>query len=230
MNILVQHNSWTKLKNLFRNFGLMILCYFLFFFILRLLDLFVVDIDIDKYRQTELFELLKQHPWKFAFMAVIVAPVLEEGLFRSLLKPSAASLKFFLCTILYVIGLLLIPEEAHWGLKYGLLSGILFLIYYALGEFIPSPMYKKLCYWLHRYYLWIWIVGAIIFGFVHIFNYVDTFQINLILIALIFPRIIAGFFFGKVKVENKALIWPILMHSLNNSMALIFILPFTLSQ
>jgi uncharacterized protein len=208
----------------------MILCYFLFFFLLRIIDVFIFDVDFHKYRQTELFDLLKEQPWKFAFMAVIFAPVLEEGMFRSLIKPSEASLKFFICTIMYIVGLYLIPEEAHWSLKYGLLAGTLFLIYYSLGELIPKKIFKMTCYWLHKYYLAIWIIGAVIFGFVHIFNYVDTFQINLILLALIFPRIIAGLFFGKIKIENKSILWPILMHGMNNSMALIFILPFTHSQ
>ncbi|MDX1545211.1 MAG: CPBP family glutamic-type intramembrane protease, partial [Christiangramia sp.] len=95
---------------------------------------------------------------------------------------------------------------------------------------IPKNYYKRICSWLNKYYLPIWILGSIIFGFVHIFNYVETFQIDLVLFMMIFPRIIAGFFFGKIKLENKAMIWPILMHGMNNSLVLIFLLPYALSQ
>ena len=230
MNILKQNNTTEKLKNLIRNFSLMILCYFLFFFVLQILNLYVFNLDLDKYQQTEIFELLNENPWKFAFLAGIAAPILEEGIFRSLLKPSAASIKFFLCTLLYVLGLSVIPEEAHWSLKYGLLAATLLFAYYALGELISEKIFRTICFWLHRYYLFIWIFGAIIFGFVHIFNYVDTFQVDLVLFIMIFPRIIAGFFFGKIKLENRGLIWPMLMHSMNNSMVLLFFLPFTLGN
>lgn len=207
----------------------MILCYFLFFFVLQILNLLVFDLDFQKYEQIEILELLQTNPLKFIFLAAVAAPVIEESIFRSLLKPTASSIKIFICAILYIFGLLIIPEDAHWSLKYLLLFATLAFFYYALGQLIPKHTYHKICYWLHRYYFIIWIASAIIFGFVHVFNYVDTFQLDLILIVMIFPRIIAGFFFGKIKLENKGMIWPILMHSMNNSMVLIFLLPFTLS-
>lgn len=219
-----------KIFNLLTNFGKMLGCYFLFFILLAALQSTFPSFDYDKYQQTEIFELLKTQPWKFAFMAAIFAPIMEEGLFRSLLKPTEFSLKFFFCCVLFMIGIAIIPEEAHWSLKYGVLGGTLLLAFYALGELIPEHIFRKTCYWLHRYYLINWILGAIIFGFVHIFNYVDTFQIDLVLFIMIFPRIIAGFFFGKIKLENRGLIWPMLMHSMNNSMVLLFILPLSLSN
>lgn len=230
MNLLKKNNLSSKVKNLLRNFAVMILCYFIFFFILRILDIFIFDLNLNKYEQIEILDMLEENPIKFIFLAAIAAPVIEESIFRSILKPSASNLKIFICALLYLLGILLIPEEAHWALKYVLLFGCIGLCYYALGELIPEKTFKKACYWLHRYYLIIWIVGAILFGFVHIYNYVDSFHLDLVLILMIFPRIIAGFFFGKVKLENKSLIWPILLHSMNNSMVLIFILPFTLSN
>lgn len=208
----------------------MIACYFLFFMLLRIIDIFIFDLDFNKYEQIEIFETLKEHPWKFVFLAVIAAPVIEESIFRSLLKPSTQNLKLFLCAIMYMLGIALIPEQGHWALRYSILFATILLCYYALGELIPKNYYKRICSWLNKYYLPIWILGSIIFGFVHIFNYVETFQIDLVLFMMIFPRIIAGFFFGKIKLENKAMIWPILMHGMNNSLVLIFLLPYALSQ
>ncbi len=218
------------MKNLFRNFALMILCYFVFFFILSILDIFIFGLDFQKYEQMEILKIMEENPLKFIFLAAIAAPVIEESIFRSVLKPTPTSLRIFFCAILYIFGLLIIPEEAHWLLKYGLLLGTILFLFYALGQLVPLKFYHIICYWLHRYYFVIWIAGAIIFGFVHIYNYVDTFQLDLVLILMIFPRVIAGFFFGKVKLENKSLIWPILLHSMNNSIVLIFVLPFTLSH
>jgi len=207
----------------------MILCYFLFFFVLQLLNNSIFNLDLQKYEQMEILEILKESPLKFIFLAAIAAPIIEESIFRSLLKPSATSLKIFICAILYIIGIVLIPEEAHWTLKYLLVLGVIALVYYALGELISPRFYKIVCYWMHRYYFLIWIGGAIIFGLVHIFNYVESFQMDLVLFIMIFPRIIAGYFFGKIKLENKGMIWPILMHSMNNSLVILIILPFSLS-
>ncbi|CAL67050.1 membrane protein [Christiangramia forsetii KT0803] len=230
MEVLKDKNFQLKLKNLLRNFGLMILCYFLFFFVLQILNTFIFDLDLQKYEQIEILEILKESPLKFIFLAAIAAPVIEESIFRSVLKPTARSLKIFICALIYMAGLFLIPQEAHWALKYILLFGSLFLVYYALGELIPTRYYQRTCYWLHRYYFGIWILGAIIFGFVHIYNHVDTFQLDFVLFIMIFPRIIAGFFFGKIKLENKGMIWPILMHSMNNSTVLLILLPYSLSH
>lgn len=226
----VAYDKWSKVKNLLRNFTLMIACYFLFFIVLRVLDVFIFDLDFTKYQQIEIFETLKESPWKFVFLAVIAAPVIEESIFRSLLRPSVQSLKLFLCAVLYMTGVGLIPEEGHWALRYSLLFGTILLAYYAMGQLISIGFYEKVSFRLNKYYFPIWILGAIIFGFVHIFNYVETFQIDLVLFMMIFPRIIAGFFFGKIKIENKGMIWPILMHSMNNSIVLVFLLPYTLSQ
>jgi len=208
----------------------MILCYFLFFFILQLLNNSILNLDLQKYEQMEILEILQESPLKFIFLAVVAAPIIEESIFRSILKPNATSLKIFICSILYITGIVLIPEEAHWTLKYLLVLGVIGLVYYALGELVSPGFYKIACYWLHRYYFLIWIGGAIIFGLVHIFNYVESFQIDLVLFAMIFPRIIAGYFFGKIKLENNGFIWPILMHSMNNSMVILIALPFTLSH
>jgi len=224
------NNLQLKLKNLIRNFGLMILCYFLFFFVLQVINTFIFDLDMQKYEQIEILKILQESPLKFIFLAAIAAPVIEESIFRSLLKPSESSLKIFFCVMLYLLGITLIPEEAHWTLKYLLLFGVIALVYYALGELIQFKVYNIICYWLHRYYFPIWIGGAIIFGLVHIFNYVETFQIDLVLFIMIFPRIIAGYFFGKIKLENKGLIWSILMHSMNNSLVILIVLPFSLSH
>lgn len=208
---------------------LMILCYFIFFFLLGIFNLFVLELDFDKYQQIEILEILNENPWKFAFLAIVAAPIIEESIFRSLLKPSKSTLRIFICSILYMIGIVIIPEEAHWSLRYLLLFGSMAFLYYALGELIGENLYRKICFYFHRYYMAIWIGGAILFGFVHIFNYVDSFQMDLALFVMIFPRIIAGYFFGKVKLENKNLIWPILLHSMNNSLVIILLLPFNLS-
>ncbi|WP_300441762.1 hypothetical protein [Christiangramia sp.] len=83
MNILRDNDLQEKLKNLFRNFGLMILCHFLFFIFLQLINTFIFDLDLQKYEQIEILEILGESPLKFIFLAAIAAPIIEESIFRS---------------------------------------------------------------------------------------------------------------------------------------------------
>lgn len=70
-------------------------CYVLFFIALGLLSIIFPGLDIDSYQQTDLNRLLEESPLKLVFLAVILAPLIEEGMFRTLIKPSRNELIFF---------------------------------------------------------------------------------------------------------------------------------------
>ena len=218
-----------KIINLFHNYGLMIGSYFIFFFLLGLLSTILPELDLEKYQQTELFNFLDESLLAFILMAVIVAPVLEESIFRTLIKPSFSEIYIFLCAILAFIGLGFIPQEANSLLKYALIILSAFLVFLFFSSLKPSPLLRKFRILLHRNYKLMWWFTALIFGLVHIWNYVEGWQLDLILFILIFPRIIAGYFFGKIKIENHSLVWPILMHAMNNGIVVFFLLPKILS-
>ncbi|SHF88577.1 CAAX protease self-immunity [Salegentibacter echinorum] len=199
--------------------------YFLFFFLTGILNSFLPNLDLSKYQQTELFNLMDESPFTFIFMAVVIAPVLEESMFRTLIKPSFTEIYIFICAILAFISLGFIPLEAHALLKFGIiiLSGVIIFLF--LQSLKPSTWFRKFRIFLHRNYRMVWWLSAIIFGVVHIWNYVEGWQFDLILFLLIFPRIIAGYFFGKIKLENHSLLWPIAMHAMNNGIVAFFMLP-----
>lgn len=101
MEVLYKRDLGFKIKNLFRNFGLMIACYILFFFLMGMLNAYFPELDLKQYQQSDLLETLTENPLKFFFLAVILAPVVEESLFRSLLKPSEQNLKLFFSAPFY---------------------------------------------------------------------------------------------------------------------------------
>jgi len=222
----VLKNKFTfKIQNLLRNYIWMIGCYFAFFVILGILKAIFPEFEFERYQQSELTLLLEESPWKFALMAIVFAPLIEEGMFRTLIKPSQNELLFFLCSWIFVGVISFIPADVFWIVKYGFLILFMILTFLFLREFIPQKWQIKLRFFLGRHYRFIWIVTSVIFGIVHIFNYVEGFQLDFLLVLLIIPRIIAGFFFGKIKIENKGMIWPIVMHSMNNSIILFFLIP-----
>lgn len=203
----------------------MLAWYFIFFTALGLLQIVIPGLELQDYQQTELHRLLEESPVQFVIMAVVVAPVLEEGMFRSLVKPSADELIFFICCWLWLIVPGFIPAEVNWVVKFAFLIPFILLIFIFLREFIPGIWQERICRVAETYYLPIWGITSVIFGMVHIFNYVEGFEINFALVLLIFPRIIAGFFFGKIKLENGSLVWPMALHAMNNGAVVLFLIP-----
>ena len=214
-----------KVSNLLRNYWFMIGSYFLFFFLLGFLNTFLPELDLEKYQQTELFNLMDESPLAFILMAVVIAPILEESMFRTLIKPSFTEIYIFICAVIAFVGLGFIPQEAHSLLKYGLVILSAIIIFLFLQSLKPSRFLRVFRLILYRNYKFVWLLTAALFGLVHIWNYVEGWQFDLILFLLIFPRIIAGYFFGKIKVENGNLIWPITMHAMNNGIVVFFLLP-----
>lgn len=195
--------------------------YFLFFMLLGAINKLFPSLDFDKYEQTEIFEMMTDNPIVFFILAVIIAPILEECLFRSLIKPSKNEILIFCCSWLLFVGLFFIPAEANIILKYVLLVVSTFIIFLFLKAIIPEKIISKIQFFLTKYYKIVWIISAIVFGYVHVWNYVSSFEFNLILFFLIFPRIIAGYFFGSLKAQNKELYWSILLHAINNGMVIL---------
>ncbi len=203
----------------------MILCYLAFFMALGYIKSFFPELDFNQYQQSELNKLVSENPWKLVFLVLILAPAIEECFFRSLVKPSQNDLIIFLCAFLTVFASFFIPANIYWLLKYAFLALFILLMFLFLKEVIPHKTQRKSLYFLNKNYRIVWILSAFIFGLVHIFNYVDVFQINLVLFLLVFPRMIAGYFLGKIKIENGSLLWSILFHAMNNITVLFLIFP-----
>lgn len=200
-------------------------CYMLFFMFLGLVHLTFPNFDLERYQQSDINRMLKDSPVQFFLLAVILAPIIEEGMFRSIIRPTRGELIFFLSSWLVVGAVFIIPANVNWLLRIAFLLLFFLFCFIFLQELIPGKWQRKLCRILKDYYRIIWLVTALIFGLVHIYNYVPVFEINLALFLVIFPRIIAGYFFGKVKIENGGLLWPITMHAMNNAAVILFLLP-----
>ena len=130
----------------------MIGTYFLFFFLLGFLNTFLPELDLEKYQQTELFNLMDESPLAFILMAVVIAPILEESMFRTLIKPSFTEIYIFICAVLAFVGLGFIPQEAHSLLKYGLVILSAIIIFLFLQSLKPSRFLRVFRIILYRNY------------------------------------------------------------------------------
>ncbi|WP_343914785.1 type II CAAX prenyl endopeptidase Rce1 family protein [Aquimarina litoralis] len=179
--------------------------------------------DLQKYSQDALLEIIKEDKLK-AFLAMVVfAPCIEELMFRTLLKPSYKDIALFLSSWTFFIINIFITLEITWYYSYLIFIIIMIILFYAYLKAIPKSYLDKLIHYLDSNQLITLQLTSVIFGFLHIFNYVDSLTINSILFLLIVPRIIAGHMFGKIKIINNHMIWPILLHAINNGVVFLII-------
>jgi len=177
-----------------------------------------------EYEQTVIEEMLKENPFQLFILGAIFAPIIEEMMFRTLIKPSHNDLLFLLCSWPIFYANFYIPNDLHWLIKLAFISILMLSLFYTLKRIIPTHKTNKLRIFLSNYYLIILILSSLIFGLVHINNYVDTFILDITLITLIIPRILSGFMMGLLKVKNKNIYWSMGLHTLNNSVVLLIMI------
>ncbi len=216
-------NLPAKLVILLRSFFYLVGLYLLYGLLSTVLHNLFPNLDTASYEQSFIMEMLTENPLRALIMIVVVAPVIEEMMFRSLLKPSHIELILFIVIWPVFFLLRFVPLDVHWGLKLTFTGVFLFTVAYIAQQLIPRERTLNIRNWLCRYEVLIWIITSLVFGFVHITNYVDHFTINLALFLLILPRILAGFMIGWVKISNKNLPWAMALHAMNNGMAFFFI-------
>ncbi|MEQ3654432.1 MAG: CPBP family intramembrane glutamic endopeptidase [Dokdonia sp.] len=212
--------SSDKTRNLFLYYGKLWGLYLLFGLLLGVLSAFFPDLLSEKYQQNFLQTLLEENPFQLFIMATVFAPIIEEMMFRTLILPKHSDLLLFICAwpLFYVNRFL--PVDAHWGIKLGFIAVCLVVLYYLLAQVIREEHTQKWRNWLSKHYQFVLTLSALLFGLVHINNYVEEFVINAALILLIVPRILAGFMMGLIKIKNKGIQWSMALHALNNGVAI----------
>ena len=198
--------------------------YILFFICVIVLQSIFPYLDINKYSQDTMLEMLKNNKLNAFLTIVIIAPVFEELMFRTLVYPTITELLLFLSTwTLFILGFF-IQLDIDWYYKHliTIVSTIVCFFIYKNSISIKILEWSKKK--LHKHSIIILQLTSVTFGFIHIFNYVDSFRMDSILFLLIIPRIIAGHMFGKLKTENNHMIWPMLLHGMNNGVAFIIIM------
>jgi len=98
--------------------------------------------------------------------------------------------------------------------------GVFIITYYLLQQLVPKKTLAGIQNFLGKYVFVVLVITSLIFGMAHIYNYVESFLLNAALFAMIIPRIVLGGIAGWLKLKTRVLIWPILLHFLNNAFAI----------
>ncbi len=158
-------------------------------------------------------------PWLLFFFGVVIAPLLEEILFRLPLRytPTNLTLPTFLWifTILsLLVGTKVIPAALLLPLLCIAVLGCLFLRIW-LKEKVPATPIHKL------YEKWIGLLFyscAIIFGLVHITNFqLSSGQAFLFTPLLVSPQILIGVLLGFVRLKY-GFWWCVFIHTFHNGL------------
>ena len=140
--------------------------------------------DEDMHSLQKIFQ--EMEPVLIFFFAVIMAPLLEEVMFRLILRFRSNFL------ILWSIH---IGVALHLGQKRSLLK-------------IARKVWDK-------FYGWIFYLMALAFGLMHIMNFEPSLNIYLLAPILVAPQILIGINLGYLRVRF-GLIWSILFHAFYN--------------
>ena len=143
-----------------------------------------------------LLDLLSSVPKSVVLLvAVLIIPLLEEIIFRLYLRyNNNYLLRFFL------------------------------LLFYVAGKEKKEDAEKRVKKIWYKYYVYIFYFSALLFGFVHIFNFGDATLWLFPILTL--PQICIGVFLGYLRVRYN-LFMGFLLHAIHN---LIFFLPFLLTS
>lgn len=153
------------------------------------------------------------------FLAVIVAPIFEEFIFRYYLtKPYV----LIYGVVLLAIALIFYGRsEDYISLSVAvfsvlLLTGILLFIIFNPG------VYDKFVAFYRLQFAYVFYLSAVIFAFIHIFNF-NAVMPWYYTPVLVLPQFIIGLFLAYVRIRNS-IYHSILIHALNNSIPMLILL------
>jgi hypothetical protein len=134
----------------------------------------------------------KNYSWQFLVYGFTIAPILEEILFRLLLRPSKKKFYIFLGTnILWIIVLIILHKYFAVIIISGIFSLALFLIFFKIRNKINLISKFRFLFYLS--------VG--IFGFIHISNFEGITFLNFFIAPiLVFPQLIMGFLNAYIRM------------------------------
>jgi uncharacterized protein len=149
-------------------------------------------------------------------LMVILAPLIEELIFRFYLPSRLWSLFSYLLIILVILIKLTLVFKGKSFTSYLIyIELIVFLgiCVYIFSHFEDSFTFKKIFLKAFPYHIWF---SAILFGAIHVFNYSFTSQTNKLLVPLlVLPQLFGGMALAYVRLKY-GLLWSFVLHGIHN--------------
>ncbi|MBD3329888.1 CPBP family intramembrane metalloprotease [Candidatus Dojkabacteria bacterium] len=163
------------------------------------------------------------------FFSVIYAPITEELSFRGVLRPNLGIIGFslpftILVALQFIINFFPTLEGVIPSFLYNpfIWQGALFYLAFIIiatttGVLLDRKLMlgKKISAFYIKNIWWMYYLSAVIFGVLHITNFIAYKEILFFMPLLIAPQLIVGFFLGFIRIRYN-LNWSILAHMLHN--------------
>jgi membrane protease YdiL (CAAX protease family) len=167
-------------------------------------------------------ELVSQTPiWLVVLLAVVLAPLMEETLFRLPLryKPVFLGLSAVFGTYYVAQSFLPVNVEPVTALVAGFVLPIIIGVFvFLIIRFTPLRSLIEKVY--QRFFPAIFYTFVLLFGFVHFSNYTDRSSIWYIAPLLVLPQIIVGLVLGYVRMRY-GFWYSVLGHAIYNGMLVV---------
>ncbi len=141
---------------------------------------------------------------------VLLAPVLEETLFRFLLKPTHKNIIYYFIILSFPLVINLIKGKYHHALI------IVFLALIPLMLLLKRSYLKKVQKYFLKHFALFFYLSCLAFGLLHVTNF-HPFSYMLLLLAplLVLPQLFLGTVLGFVRMKY-GIVYSILFHILMN--------------
>ncbi len=159
---------------------------------------------------------LYDRPWLLAIRAIILAPIIEEAVFRLPMKYSYVRI-FAACCIVLVMLSAFIDSEMIIGI-----IAIVFFLAIALFHFIDQRNENQFniqiaSWWETHFYIPFWLL-TICFALLHLTNFKNDFPLY-VAPFLVLPQFVLGVMLGYIRV-GFGFVFAVLFHALYNGVTI----------
>ncbi|MDY8138931.1 type II CAAX prenyl endopeptidase Rce1 family protein [Aquimarina sp. 2201CG5-10] len=218
-------NNTSKLKKLFLYFAIIVIFIIVWVGVQKLISNYFPTIDFSLYEDRQNSNAFKKNILESFLSLVIIMPILEELVFRSLIKPQKDDIPLFISGLSSFVMLFVLKPYLDWYYIYPIIIILFAIIFFILKNY----GYKSLTLYRLKESLekkntttLVLVITSLLFGLSHALNYGNISAINITIILLTVPRIFSGFIYGIFK-KKHGIHWSIGLHSFRN------FLPFLIS-
>ncbi len=166
---------------------------------------------------SDMSQLFARPPWQIMLIVVIVGPIAEELMFRVWIVGTARWLVLVCGLIGWIVGSYLLKQLGLMELGQSAAIALIVLIVIAvlagLARFWKSPVPA----WYSRIFPLVFWGQALLFGFVHVFNYAGDNPATLL--PFVLPQLVGGLIWGYARIRYGW--WSnIIMHMAYNLLAI----------
>lgn len=154
--------------------------------------------------------MLRENFLLVVLSAVVLAPLIEEVVFRSFLRYRPFRLSLFIGFVYITFLFQFVDVGSDW--KVWGFYGVVLLVFFGLGFvfrfLLPSGFMKGL---YRRYFFVLFYSVVLLFGFAHVFNYSNWMSMWVLAPLLVLPQLVGGVMLGYVRMLY-GLKWSVFFH------------------